>query len=148
MNHEWTGMSPIVEQPLPLQTHAQKDFANQNSDSEMSGLKTNGVSIEFKNGHRDVFDAVCLCLGGASWEPESPLRWPQIFETHHIAMEDFKPTNTGWHVDLSPKIFSEVEGEPLKNIVFTSTLGSKKGDLVVTNYGFEGTPVYIKLIIL
>jgi predicted flavoprotein YhiN len=36
----------------------------------------------------------------------------------------------------------EAEGKPLKKIVLRNAKGQKPGELVVTRYGLEGTPVY------
>jgi predicted flavoprotein YhiN len=36
----------------------------------------------------------------------------------------------------------EAEGHPLKSIALTTSLGTRKGELVVTSYGLEGTPIY------
>lgn len=131
MNHEWTE---IQESTMPFST-LKKDL----NDPE---FKKNKINLGFHTGYRAEFDAVCLCLGGGSWETESPLRWTQIFKKHDIAFQDFTPTNTGWHVNLPENFFKEAQGLPLKNVIFSSALGTKKGDLVVTAYGLEGTPVY------
>ncbi len=90
-----------------------------------------------------VFDAVVLALGGGSYEPdETPLRWPRMFLDKSIGFRDFVPANVGFRVAWSPAFLTEAEGKPLKNICLTSTRGSRRGDLVITAYGIEGTPVY------
>ena len=89
------------------------------------------------------FDAVVFALGGASYEPqEEPLRWPVVFTSHGIVVEDFHPSNVGYKVNWSPEILKECEGQPLKNIALTTTRGSRQGEIVITSYGVEGTPVY------
>ena len=55
---------------------------------------------------------------------------------------DFKSSNAGFEVDWPEGFLKEAEGQPLKNIILTSPLGTRKGELVVTNYGLEGTPIY------
>jgi uncharacterized flavoprotein (TIGR03862 family) len=92
---------------------------------------------------RILADAVLLALGGASYEPEEmPLRWVDIFRKKDLRIEDFKPSNAGHEVAWSEAFLKEAEGRPLKNIVLTTSRGSKRGELVVTRYGLEGTPVY------
>jgi len=88
-------------------------------------------------------DAVLLALGGASYEPEEmPLRWIDIFRRKGIRFEEFMPSNAGHEIAWSEAFLKEAEGKPLKNIVLTTPRGSKRGELVVTRYGLEGTPVY------
>jgi predicted flavoprotein YhiN len=86
---------------------------------------------------------LCFCLGGGSYEPhEVPLRWPQLFIRKGLGFEPITPSNVGYQVDWSPAFLKECEGQPLKNIRLTSGKGSRLGDLVITRYGLEGTPVY------
>ena len=100
------------------------------------------IQLQFKNREHQVFDAVILALGGGAWETEYPIPWPQLFSPFEIQVQDFEPSNVGWEMRLGPDFFKEAEGLPLKNIVFSSVKGCKKGDLVVTSYGLEGTPIY------
>ncbi len=100
------------------------------------------IQLHFKDRDPQTFDAVILALGGGAWETEYPIPWPQIFSPFQIQVQEFEPSNVGWEIQLSSDFFKEAEGLPLKNIVFSSNKGSKKGDLVVTSYGLEGTPIY------
>ena len=113
------------------------------------------------------FDAVCFCLGGGSYEPnEVPLRWPSVFRAgglgslngldslnslnslnslgslSDLGFEPFSPSNVGYQVAWSKEFLKECEGQPLKNVCLTSSKGSRLGDVIVTHYGLEGTPVY------
>jgi len=103
-------------------------------------------SVTLTSGQVLVADKIVFALGGASYEPfETPLRWTQMFTRKEIAFEPFSPSNTGYHVD--PRVWTrallqEAEGKPLKNILLTTKRGSKRGELVMTEYGIEGTPVY------
>jgi len=100
------------------------------------------IQLQFQNRDPQTFDAVILALGGGAWETEYPIPWPQLFFPFKIQVQEFEPSNVGWEISLSSDFFKEAEGLPLKNIVFSSMKGSKKGDLVVTSYGLEGTPIY------
>jgi predicted flavoprotein YhiN len=82
-----------------------------------------------------------LFLGGGSWEDAVPL-WPEAMKRAGVRVKDFSPANVGYEVEWSEAFLKEAEGKPLKNIVFKNRHGEKAGELVVTRYGLEGTPVY------
>jgi hypothetical protein len=48
----------------------------------------------------------------------------------------------GYEAEWTEAFLKEAEGKPLKNIVLSTSKGSKQGDAMVTRYGIEGTPVY------
>lgn len=90
----------------------------------------------------DGFDGGAFFLGGGSWEDETP-RWLEAFPRElGIQTKPFYPTNVGYEVEWSPEFLAEAEGKPLKNVVLKTALGEKAGELVVTRYGLEGTPIY------
>ncbi|MGE4234082.1 MAG: TIGR03862 family flavoprotein [Bacteriovoracia bacterium] len=97
------------------------------------------VELVFKEGV-EKFDSVVLCLGGASYEED--LTWPKIFELKKIKLKEFEPANVGFRVSWSKKFLDESLRKPLKNISYKSKLGEVLGDLMITEYGIEGTPVY------
>lgn len=86
-------------------------------------------------------DRVVFALGGGSWE-DSPPRWPGIFRAQGLAVVDFEAANVGYTVAWNAPFLAEAEGKPLKKIRFGTADGEKDGELVVTKYGLEGTPVY------
>ena len=89
------------------------------------------------------FDAIGFFLGGGSWEPdEKPLRWPGFFHESGLNFEPFQSSNSGFEVDWPEPFLKEAEGLPLKSIELKTSQGVRKGELVVTSYGLEGTPVY------
>lgn len=101
------------------------------------------VELRFSDGARERFDAACFCLGGGSWEPqETPLRWPAIFRENGIEFHEFVASNVGFKVAWPTALIDEAEGQPVKNVVLRSSRGERSGDLVITRYGIEGTPVY------
>ncbi|MCX6131465.1 MAG: TIGR03862 family flavoprotein [Proteobacteria bacterium] len=100
-------------------------------------------TLNFRQNITLDFDAICFCLGGGSWETEEdPLRWPKLFQDKNIGFENFTPSNTGYELAWSTDFLKEAEGLPLKNICLRSSRGERRGDLIITNYGIEGTPVY------
>lgn len=113
-------------------------------------LKAQGV--EFKTGFevatredleelRSQFDAVILAMGGGSWE-ETPPSWPELLRSYGIQVREFEPSNVGYELKAPTALFEEAQGKPIKNCVLTTRLGSKQGELVLTRYGLEGTPIY------
>lgn len=115
-------------------------------DAEWQGLETNrdgSLNLRFSAGIEDSFDAVVLALGGASWLADSDtLRWPEILAELGLKLTPFRAANCGFGVNWKPEFLAEVEQQPLKNVIFSSARGGKKGDLLITSYGIEGTPVY------
>lgn len=102
-----------------------------------------GVKLFFSDKEYFEYDAVCFCFGGGSWTKEGQkILWPEIFKKKGIAFKEFKASNTGHEVSWPEKFIKEAEGLPLKNITVTSTQGTQWGDIVITRYGLEGTPIY------
>ena len=104
---------------------------------------TDGIQLNFANKSSEEFTAVAFCLGGGSWEKaEKPLRWPAFFKSQGIGFREFHSANAGFRVDWPPGLIAEAEGLPVKGIVFRSAKGQRAGELMITAYGLEGTPVY------
>lgn len=107
---------------------------------------TQKTQLKFGNsleGPNDQYEAVCFALGGGSYEPdEKPLRWPKMFRDKGVALVEFAASNVGHQVAWPEALLKEAEGEPIKNVVLSSSRGQRAGDLVITSYGIEGTPVY------
>ena len=82
-----------------------------------------------------------MALGGGSYETEE-LRWPNAFAERGVEFTEFQASNVGFQVRWPESLLKEAEGKPIKNVVLTSSRASRSGDLVITNYGVEGTPVY------
>lgn len=99
------------------------------------------ISLHFRERASQAFDAVLFALGGGSWLKEEA-RWPEIFKAHGVSVLPFRSANAGFSVAWRREFIAEAANQPLKNITFHSALGHKKGDLMITEYGLEGTPVY------
>lgn len=116
------------------------------ADQEWSGLEfLSGGLHRFHFGENPVryFGTACLALGGGSYEPhEIPLRWPGILKKQGLELNEFRPANAGFEVDWPAGLLAEAEGKPIKNLVLTSSKGTRSGELVITRYGLEGTPIY------
>ena len=114
--------------------HELKDF--QKADRER-------ITLYFSGAQPVTVDAAVLALGGASWLAENEtLSWPQMFADKDIPVTPFTAANCGYEVNWKKEFLDEAANMPLKNVIFTSSAGSKKGDILITAYGVEGTPVY------
>ena len=110
---------------------------------EPGATELEGVLLRFADGGSARVAAACFALGGGSWEPqETPLRWPALFRSKGLGFEEFEASNVGFQVAWPPALLAEAEGKPVKNVVLHSARGERSGDLVITKYGIEGTPVY------
>lgn len=101
------------------------------------------ITVTTLDGRKSQFDAIVLALGGASWLPEGEkLSWPQLMAAAGVDLVPFSAANCGFEVAWNLEFLREAANLPLKNIELISSLGRRKGDLMVTAYGIEGTPVY------
>ncbi len=99
--------------------------------------------LHFRQQPSACFDALGFCLGGGSYEKlGTQVHWPEMFRQKGLSFREFSPSNTGYEVHWSEAFLKEAEGQPLKNILLRSSRGERKGDLVITSYGLEGTPIY------
>ncbi|HNJ65465.1 MAG TPA: TIGR03862 family flavoprotein [Turneriella sp.] len=99
--------------------------------------------LAFGGGTRSIADMVVLALGGASWLPEGEvLKWPNLLGKLGIQVSPFAATNCGYAVEWKKEFLAEAKRAPLKNVTLLTAKGSKKGDILITEYGVEGTPVY------
>lgn len=118
------------------------------TNSELTDFETlknpSAGRLEFKLRFGEAyatFDKVIFALGGGSWENAPPI-WPTLFRRKGFQVHPFEPANTGYSVEWKEAFLKEAEGKPLKKIRFGNQNGEKLGELVVTHYGLEGTPVY------
>jgi uncharacterized flavoprotein (TIGR03862 family) len=100
-----------------------------------------GRSVRFTDGTAAEGSAVVLALGGPSWE-ESPSPWPAWFRAAGYGFEEFAPSNAGWSFRAPEGFFARAEGKPIKGLTLQTRLGEKTGELMITRYGLEGTPIY------
>lgn len=101
------------------------------------------IQLQDSMGNTHLHDAVIFSLGGGSYEPPNQsLKWPGIFEKHGVPFTSFRPSNAGYHVAWSEKFLAEADRLPIKSCVLKTPRGEKQGELLVTSYGLEGTPVY------
>lgn len=94
------------------------------------------------------FDAVILALGGASWPRlGSTGSWTTLLAEKGLSITPLKPANMGFNVTYSKFFKEKFSGTPLKNIELSfkdvkGDLHSKLGELLVSEYGVEGSLIY------
>lgn len=92
-------------------------------------------------------DSLILALGGASWpETGSDAKWVSKLNHLGLTITPLAPANCGWEIDwlsfLEKDILRQIEGHPLKNLVVRAGNKRVSGELLITNYGFEGGALY------
>lgn len=87
--------------------------------------------------------ATVLALGGASWpQTGSDGHWTQLLAEIGVRCQPFAPSNCGAEVAWSAFFKEKVGRAPLKNIALSCGGHTMRGELMLTDYGVEGTPVY------
>jgi uncharacterized flavoprotein (TIGR03862 family) len=87
--------------------------------------------------------ATLLALGGASWpQTGSDGHWTQLLGAIGVPCQPFAPSNCGAEVAWSAFFKEKVGRAPLKNIALSCGGYTVRGEVLLTDYGLEGTPVY------
>ncbi|WP_139921445.1 TIGR03862 family flavoprotein [Hymenobacter sp. DG01] len=87
--------------------------------------------------------ATLLALGGASWiKTGSDGSWTAALQAIGVETVPFMPSNCGAEVAWSAFFREKVGRQPLKNIALQCGSLVVRGELMLTDYGLEGTPVY------
>lgn len=87
--------------------------------------------------------AVVLALGGASWPATgSDGRWVEMLRAADVRVAPLRPANCGFVAEWTTPFAVRFAGEPIKNIALSFAGRSARGDLMVTDDGIEGGPVY------
>ncbi len=113
------------------------------------GWQEDGQSlIESAEGLRPWrFDALVLALGGASWPRlGSDASWVAELRRLGVTVQDFRPANCGFELDWSEHVQRHA-GEALASVTLRledadGASRQRRGTLVVTQYGLEGSLVY------
>ncbi|MGN0003598.1 MAG: NAD(P)/FAD-dependent oxidoreductase [Sphingobacterium composti] len=119
-------------QELGVQIHYEHKFVD--FDNYKATLEHKGIVIE-----KD-FAQLILALGGGSWQKTgSDAKWISLFAKKNIAISPLESANSGYNTSVD---YAELEGQVLKNIAVHFGETSKKGEVVFTKYGIEGSPIY------
>lgn len=93
-------------------------------------------------------DAVILALGGASWpQLGSTGSWLPWLQERGVEIAAWQSANCGFDVDWSAHMREKFDGVPLKavSLTFSGLDGiteSKEGELLIRDYGIEGSLIY------
>ena len=89
-----------------------------------------------------TFDRIVFALGGASWKVTgSDASWVPLFQSKSIQTKELVSSNAGMNISFKNDL-SEIEGSPIKNVLVSHGSLSKMGEITLTNYGLEGSPIY------
>lgn len=92
--------------------------------------------------HRKA-DAVVLALGGGSWPRlGSDAAWVAVLRERDINIASLQPANCGFNVPWSAHFRERFAGQPLKSVRLTTAGKSLQGELLVSEYGLEGSLIY------
>jgi uncharacterized flavoprotein (TIGR03862 family) len=120
MHHRWLGW----------QAHGALRFATPDGEREVSA------------------DATVLALGGASWpQLGSDAAWLSPLQQAGVDIAPLQPANCGFELAWSEHLSSRFGGAPLKPVVAhwidrNGVAHSRQGELVLSEYGIEGSLVY------
>lgn len=88
------------------------------------------------------FDKIIMALGGGSWSVTgSDASWVNLFKSKDIQVNPLVSSNAGMNVSFRNNL-STIEGSPIKNVLVKHGISSKMGEITLTNYGLEGSPIY------
>lgn len=112
-------------------------------EHRLVGIKPHSLSFETPRGEQQFSaDYIVLALGGSSWKVTgSDGSWTTLLENASVKLIPFEPSNGGLELD-QPYFDATWSGKSLKNVALFTEHYYRKGDLVWTDYGIEGTPAY------
>ncbi|HEY0031319.1 MAG TPA: TIGR03862 family flavoprotein [Bacteroidia bacterium] len=88
-------------------------------------------------------DIIVFALGGASWKVTgSDGSWVGPFSKKGITIVPFQSSNCAYEIKWKSEFISAMKGQSLKNISLSSGGKSKKGEIVITDFGLEGGAIY------
>ncbi|HHB52144.1 MAG TPA: aminoacetone oxidase family FAD-binding enzyme, partial [Saprospiraceae bacterium] len=138
------GIKPIeVLNAFTTKIHANKVTIK--TAFHWKGFQKDGQLLFEHNGKLSTVqsDYVIFALGGASWSKTgSKGDWLPYFEQRKIKTQPFQASNCAFQVDWSKDLLSKIEGQPLKNIALFCADQRRRGELMITAFGLEGSPIY------
>lgn len=110
-------------------------------EHRMLHFNENEVTLEYQGKPiLQKFAKLVFALGGGSWaKTGSDAEWIKLFEQKNISINPLQPANSGYNTIVD---YTELEGQIIKNIEVRFGDIRKKGEVVFTNYGIEGSPIY------
>jgi hypothetical protein len=88
-------------------------------------------------------DITVFALGGSSWKiTGSDGNWTKYFQDKGIEIIPFQASNCAFQISWPKNLISLAAGLPLKNIALKSLNIIKNGEVVITEFGMEGSGIY------
>ena len=108
-------------------------------NASLADFDNNSVTIKSDSVlHQHSFDRLILGLGAASWpKTGSDASWLQVFHSKDITVKPFLATNAGLNVKFPFDFLDKFQGSVFKNVIVSHCGISKKGEVIITNYGLE-----------
>ena len=137
------GMKPIDVLSLIIDKIKQNNVEIK-TEFTWKGFEGHDLIFENENQKRIVkSDITVYALGGKSWKiTGSAGDWLHFFSEKGILINSFYPSNCAYKINWPESIVKQISGKPLKNCVFTCDDKSIKGEVVLTEFGIEGSGVY------
>lgn len=109
-------------------------------NSKCNGFDSDSVII---NSQSISYDHLVFAMGGKSWSKTgSDGIWSNYFEQNGIELDPFYQLNCGFNIDWNSGFFDEMELLPIKYIELSYGDHKIRGDIMLTKWGVEGSPVY------
>jgi uncharacterized flavoprotein (TIGR03862 family) len=103
-------------------------------DQEILHFSHKGESVQLP------YSRAVFALGGQSWaKTGSDGAWVPLFRNKGITVREPEPSNSGLETQVR---YEHLAGQPLKNIRLFNAAAEKRGEMVLTSYGIEGSAVY------
>ncbi|MBS1635615.1 MAG: TIGR03862 family flavoprotein [Bacteroidetes bacterium] len=137
------GIKPI-EVLNAILKHLQKQGVQIHTHHDWQGIDGDALVFQSPQGLKKInSDLVVLALGGASWKVTgSDGGWVPYLQSRRITCLPFRPSNCAYHIEW-PEAFAEsMQGQALKNMVFSCGGVTRAGEAVITRAGIEGSGIY------
>ena len=151
----WLHRLRHPEQGEPVRFHMRHRWNGRITRSEASVTSTWQLQFDTPHGPQSVqTNAVLLALGGGSWARlGSDGAWQPWLRALQVDVAPLVPANCGFDVSVgsrkgwSEHLRTKFAGTPLKSVVLSCTDAqghtfSRKGEMVITEHGIEGSLVY------
>lgn len=138
------GTKPIEVLNTFLNILDQKGICIKTKHEWKGWTKENDLLFEHNNQETIVkSDIIVFALGGASWKVTgSDGTWTKSFRDKNIIIVPFLPSNCRYEIKWAKPFLELTEGKSLKNISITCNSVEKKGELLITKHGLEGSAIY------
>lgn len=151
----WLHRLRHPQQGEPVRFHMRHRWNGNITRSDTSNTPTWQLEFDTPHGVQSVHaHAVLLALGGGSWARlGSDGAWQSWLRALQIEVAPLVPANCGFDISVgsrtgwSEHLRTKFAGTPLKSVVLSSTDAqghrfSRKGEMVITEHGIEGSLVY------